>query len=76
METVAISEFRSNMPTFLEKVEAGETLRLTSRGKEIARVIPPSKTQAEARGELANLRKTAWIGDVISPISEEWDAVQ
>jgi prevent-host-death family protein len=76
MQTIAISEFRAHMLDFLSKVESGETLVLTSRGKEIARVMPPKEAQKAARRELESIRKTARIGDVLSPVNvgNEWKA--
>jgi prevent-host-death family protein len=70
METIAISEFRARLPEFLGKVEAGETIKLTVRGKEVARLTPPKQAQKEARQRIAQLRKTAWVGDVVSPLGE------
>ncbi len=41
MEKVAVSEFRANLVSFLKRVEKGEIIALTSRGHEIAKIIPP-----------------------------------
>lgn len=73
MKTVAISEFRAHLLNFLNKVELGETLILTSHGKEIARILPPKEAQNQARRRLAKLRKSAFVGDVVSPLSNDWD---
>lgn len=72
MRTVAVSEFRAHLVDFLNKVELGETLILTSRGKEIARILPPKEAQKQARRRLAELRKSAFVGDVVSPASNDW----
>lgn len=70
MVHVSISDFRAHLPDFLNRVEAGETLVITSRGKEIARVLPPKEAQKQARKQLAELKKNAVIGDVISPVAK------
>ncbi len=74
MKTVAVSEFRAHLVDFLSTVESGETLVLTSRGKEIARIVPPKQAQKQARQKLAELQKYAYIGDVVTPAvaGDEW----
>ncbi len=72
--SVGVSEFRAHMSTFLEQVQAGNIIRLMSRGAEIARIVPPDFAQRAARQELAKLRETAVVGDVLSPIEETWPA--
>ncbi len=74
METIAVSELRANLMQILKRIESGATIAITSRGREIARLLPPEGKMAQARKTLAELRKTAFVGDVISPISDEWDA--
>ena len=76
METIAVSEFRANLMSFLKKVEAGETITLTSRGHEVARLVPPKDKLHESRKALKKLSKSAIIGDVLSPIDEEWEAMK
>jgi prevent-host-death family protein len=76
MQTVAISTFRAHLPEFLSRVESGETLALTVRGKEVARIIPPPQAREHARRELESIRQRAWIGDIISPLEEPWEAVE
>ncbi len=73
MEKVAVSEFRANLVSFLKRVEKGEVIALTSRGHEVAKIIPPDNKSENARNALKKLRKTAIIGDVLSPIEEEWE---
>jgi prevent-host-death family protein len=78
MISVGISEFRARMNAILQKVQNGEVVTLTSRGVEIAKLVPPDFTQAAARQELEQLRQTAVVGDVLSPVVEEdhWHAAQ
>ena len=74
MERIGISELRANLTGFLKKVEAGEVIAITSRGVEIAQLVPPEYTQETARKALTQLRQTAIVGDVLSPVENEWEA--
>jgi prevent-host-death family protein len=76
MERVAVSEFRANLLVFLKRVERGEGITLTSRGREVARIIPPENKREEAKAALEELRKTAIVGDVLSPVGEDWEAMK
>lgn len=74
MPKVKITELRQNLPTYLARVKAGETVEVTVRGRVIARIVPEEDRQAAARKRLRALRKTARIGDIMSPSGEVWDA--
>ena len=76
MQSIGISEFRSTLNSVLQRVQRGEIIILTSRGTEIAKLVPPDFAQAAARKELERLRQTAIVGDVTSPIDVQWDAAQ
>lgn len=76
MTTVAMSEFRARMSHFMKKVQNGEILSITQRGTEIARLVPPDFAQLSALKLRDELRKTAVVGDVLSPIDVEWDAMR
>lgn len=76
MLRIAISEFRAHMNTVLQRVQQGEIVTLTARGNEIARLVPPNFARAVARQELERLRQNAVVGDVLSPIDEQWAAAQ
>ena len=74
--SIGISEFRANMSTILQQVEAGNIVRLLVRGKEVAKIVPPDYAQRVAEMELEALRETAVIGDVVSPIDVKWEAAE
>lgn len=38
--TVGVRELRQNLSRYLERVKAGETLTVTERGTEVARLVP------------------------------------
>ena len=73
MVTVGINTLRKNLSIVLKKVENGESISITSRGHEIALLVPPGKNMEKARRALQELRKTAFVGDVITPFTEEWE---
>ncbi len=76
MVQVAVSEFRGHLNKYLHVVQQGETVVLTSRNHEVARVVAPVNKRTEARRALRELRKTAYVGDVLSPLNETWKAEQ
>lgn len=76
MITVGVNTLRKNLTTFLKKVGNGESVTITSRGQEIALLVPPEKKVERARQLLAELRKTAYVGDVISPVTDEWEMMK
>ncbi len=72
METVAISELRANLMKFINEVKNGSSIKVTSRGKIVAKIVPPDISKKNAIKELKELRKTAILKDVVSPIDENW----
>ncbi len=73
MLSVEISEFSANINLILQKVQQGEFISLTSRGVEVARLIPPGHAQLAASRKFEQLRQTAAVGDVSSPLGEAWE---
>lgn len=45
METVGIRELRQNASRYLARVEAGEELGVTNRGRVVARLVPVSRSE-------------------------------
>jgi prevent-host-death family protein len=76
MVQVAVSEFRGHLNKYLNAVQRGETIVLTSRNHEVARVVAPVDKKTQAREKLNELRKTAQICDVLSPTGETWKAAE
>jgi prevent-host-death family protein len=56
MEEVKVTELRQNLPEYLAKVRRGEHVRVTSRGKVIAEIAPPSASRKDAEAARARLR--------------------
>ena len=76
MEKVGISNLRENLSIFLKKVQKGQVITITSRGHEMARIVPAEDKREKSRGILRELGKNAFIGDILSPIYEEWEAMK
>jgi prevent-host-death family protein len=78
MFTIGISEFRAKLNQVLQQVQEGEIISITIRGAEVARLVPPDFARLAAREKLESLRKTAFVGDVLSPAADEgdWEAAR
>ena len=74
MAQVAVSECRGHLNKYLKAVQQGETLVLTSRNREIAKITAPDSKRTSAKQKLGELRKTATVGDVLSSTGENWKA--
>lgn len=74
MIQVNVTELRNRLPAYMNKVKAGEEVAVTSRGKVIARLIPEVDESRAARMRLSAIREKSWVGDVISPTGETWEA--
>ena len=71
---VNVTKLRQNLPAYLADVQKGKEIEVTSRGKVIARIVAGGDPHEEARERLLAIRKHCHVGDVLSPISAEWDA--
>ena len=76
MDTIAVSDLRTNLMKILKEIEHGSEVDITSRGKVVAKLVPPDFTRKIAREKLKELRKNAVLDDIISPIDVQWEAMQ
>ena len=76
MLVVNVSDFRSNLQSFLGKVKSGEEMTLTSRGKAIAQITPVADKKVSAKKKLLSMRTKCVVGDVTSPLGESWEALK
>jgi prevent-host-death family protein len=53
---VKVTELRQNLPSYLARVRRGERIRVTSRGKAIAELAPPSASSKDVEAARARLR--------------------
>ena len=76
MKHVKVTELRQNLPEYLARVARGERVRVTSRGKVIVEISPPSASADEAQSARQRLRGSVVRYDrpldpVIEP--EDWE---
>ena len=43
MESYSLADAKAHLSELIDKVEAGETVEITRRGKTVARVVPPER---------------------------------
>ena len=72
MNTIAISELRANLMKVLKEIKSGARINITSRGKVIAKLVPPDNVVNDSQKKLEELEKTAVIKDIISPVDTKW----
>jgi prevent-host-death family protein len=75
MVEVSVSELRQDIAVWLDRVRGGEEIAVTLRGVVVARVVPAADHRVEARRKLEALRLRARVGDVESPLDENWGAL-
>jgi prevent-host-death family protein len=73
---INVSDLRQHLPAYLRRVQAGEELAITAHGRVIARLVPDQDPRVAAKERLAKLRATAMVGDVVSPVAEDWEATR
>jgi prevent-host-death family protein len=76
MDNVNVTELRQNLPAYLAKVRRGQRLKVTSRGKVIAEIVPPAADKGEADAARARLRGSVLKHDrPLEPVfdSTEWE---
>ena len=72
--TIAAGEFKAKCLKLLDKVkEDREPLIITKRGKVVAHLIPPpADNWVDPFGAMRG--SVLWMGDIISPLEDEWEA--
>lgn len=43
MDTISLAQAKAHLSALIDRVEAGETVAITRRGKEVARLTPPDR---------------------------------
>ena len=72
--TIAAGEFKAKCLKLLDEVaEKREPLIITKHGKPVAQLVPvPAETYVDPFGSMRG--SVLWMGDIISPIEDEWEA--
>ena len=73
MQQINVTELRSHLHKYLEKVQKGTEVHVTWHGEVIARIVPPTNKKKEAINRLKAIREHSKITDVVSPIDEDWE---
>ncbi len=72
---IKASEFKAKCLAVLDEVErTRQPVVITKRGKPVARLVPHAASKRGARGILKGRVKI--LGDIISPIDVEWEALK
>jgi prevent-host-death family protein len=72
---IKASEFKAKCLAILDEVErTRQTVVITKRGKPVAELAPHTAPKRNARGILKD--ELFIVGDIISPIDVEWDALK
>lgn len=73
--TVKASEFKAKCLALLDEVEqTGNRLTITKKGKPVADIVPHKPEKRELIGLLKG--RVEILGDIISPIDVEWEALK
>jgi len=73
--TIPAGEFKAKCLKLLDEVaENRETLVITKHGKPVAQVVPMPVKQTNIVGSMKG--SVTILGDIISPIDVEWDAMK
>jgi prevent-host-death family protein len=71
MGDINITELRKRLPAYLRRVANGEEIRVTSRGRVVARIVPEESPAEGPRKRLEELRGTMIVGDIVAPLESE-----
>ena len=73
MKTVQATKFKAQCLAMLDNVaNTHETLIITKHGKPVAKILPFDSEKDLSATPLKGL--ATFVGDIISPIDEEWEA--
>ena len=75
MNTIQVSELRANLMKIIKEIERGSTINITSRGKVVAKLVPPGSNRERAKNKLKEISKRAFLGDIISPVNAKWKVI-
>jgi len=62
MESVNFREFRKNLAGYLRQAQQGAEIVVTSRGEEVARLVPPAQVERKPR-QLGTMQGQIWMAE-------------
>lgn len=79
MTSVNVTELRQNLPAYLARVREGKRIQVTSRGRVIAELGPPTPAADAASAARALLRDS--VIEYVDPLApamdeSEWDVLK
>lgn len=73
--TIAAGEFKAKCLKLIDEVsETRKPLVITKRGKPVARLVPEPLKERKLFGSMKG--SVTILGDIISPLDVEWDAMK
>lgn len=69
MRRVRIGEFRDRASEIIRRAEAGETIVILNRDREVAKIVPIASRAARATGLVGSLAGTVKVLGEIGPIA-------
>lgn len=73
MQNVSVHEAKTHFSRLLKKIEAGEDIVITSRGKPVATLTGPPKKKKRILGDLEHVAHLYSLPDDFNdPMPEEW----
>ena len=73
MRTIEASEFKAKCLKIIDEVAAsGETVVITKNGNPITELVPAKRRPNTLFGAMKG--SVIYMGDVVSPVGEEWEA--
>lgn len=73
MRKVNVTDLRQHLPGYIKQVQQGEMIQITVHGKVVARLTPEQDAVEQAIKSLMEWRTSAYVGDLVSPIGEDWE---
>lgn len=71
MALVSVSHLRQHLPAYLKRVQEGEAIQITSRGRVIARLEAENDPAQDALQWLQGLQGRVTLVDVVSPLDPD-----
>lgn len=66
--TAGIRELKAHLNAYLSRVEAGETVTITKRGKPFGRIVPLARSLKTRLKGLEQVGLIAWNGKKLAPL--------
>lgn len=72
MKTATVADLRNHFPKIAAWLAAGEEVRVTRRGKPLAKIVPDVETVKPKRPDFAARRRRTWQGRCLTMEEVKW----